>query len=254
MKFHEMTSARIAAVDRGRTLLVLPIAAVEQHGPHLPTGTDTIICEAVAAAVEARRPESVLFLPTLWPGASSHHVRFGATVDVALDRYIDLLQQVVREPLRDGFRRLMFLNGHGGNIDPLRVALRQLQLEFPEALLTGAPYWSIAEKEIAAGLEGEDRFVGHACEFETSMIMHLRPDLVDVDRIADQSGWLPDVADGLFVSRDMMQRTRAGATGRPDLASPEKGGELFEAIVGKVVGVVDRLIAEPLGTSHADFV
>lgn len=253
MKFQELTSGRIAAVDRERTLLVLPIAAVEQHGPHLPTGTDGIICEAIANEAEARRPETVLLLPTMWPGASSHHVRFGATLDIRLDRYIELLQEVVREPLRDGFQRLMLLNGHGGNIDPLRVALRQLQMEFPEALLTGAPYWNIAEKEIAAGLEGADKFVGHACEFETSMIMHLRPELVDTDKIADQSGWLPDVVDGLFVSRDMKQRTKAGATGRPDLASAGKGSALFEAIVGKVTAVVDKLIEEPLGTVWTDF-
>jgi len=254
MKFHEMTAGRIAAIDRERAVLIQPIAAVEQHGPHLPVGTDGIICDAIANAVEARRPDTVLLLPALWPGASSHHLRFGATLDIRLNRYIELLQEILREPLRDGFKRVMLLNGHGGNIDPLRVALRQLQLEFPDALLTGAPYWNLAEEEIAARLEGADKFVGHACEFETSMIMHLRPELVDEDRIADQSGWLPDVVDGLFVSRDMKQRTRAGATGRPDLASAEKGSALFEAIVEKVASVVDRLVDERLGTVWTDFV
>jgi creatinine amidohydrolase len=250
MKFHEMTSAQIAAANRDQTLLILPIAAVEQHGPHLPTGTDTIICDAIANAVEARAPETIILLPTLWLGASAHHLRFGATLDADLDIYIKLLQEIVRQPLLDGFSRLMLLNGHGGNIDPLRVALRQLQTDFPDALLTGAPYWSMAEEDIANAMDGADKSVGHACEFETSMIMHLRPELVDTDKLADQSGWLPDVLDGLFICRDLKQRTKAGATGRPDLATPEKGAALFKAIVNRIGAVAEKLLAEPLVTIH----
>lgn len=253
MKYHEMTSARIAEADRDQTLLILPIAAVEQHGPHLPTGTDTIICDAIANAVEARAPQSVMLLPALWLGASAHHLRFGATLDADLDIYIKLLREIARQPLLDGFSRLMLLNGHGGNIDPLRVALRQLQTDFPDALLTGAPYWSLAENDIAGAMDGADKSVGHACEFETSMIMHLRPELVDSDKIENQSGWLPDLVDGLFVCRDMKQRTKAGATGRPDLASPEKGAALFDAIVNRVVAVAEKMLTEPLATTHAKF-
>lgn len=246
MKFHELTAPAIAGIDRDRTLVLLPIAAVEQHGPHLPTGTDTIICGAVAEAVEARAPESVLLAPVYWLGASAHHLRFGATLTAELSTYIATLCELARPLLEDGFRRLMFLNGHGGNVDPLKVALRELQLEFPQSILSGASYWSIAEEVIASGLEGEDRFVGHACEFETSMIQHLRPELVDEFRRAHAGPWLPDVVEGLFVSRDMKQRTRAGCTGRPDLASAEKGAALFEGIVARVGVAVKAMLAEPI--------
>lgn len=246
MKFHEMTASAIAAADRDRTLVMLPIAAVEQHGPHLPTGTDTIICEAVAAAVEARLPDSVLLLPVNWLGASAHHLRLGATMTAELSTYIATLCEMAAAPLRDGFRRVLFLNGHGGNTDPLKVALRELQLEFPHTILSGASYWSIAEAAIAAGLEGEDKFVGHACEFETSMIQYLRPELVDEAARAHAGPWLPDVIEGLFVSRDMKQRTRAGCTGRPDLASAEKGAALFGPIVDRVCVAVRAMLDEPL--------
>ncbi|MCB1237310.1 MAG: creatininase family protein [Verrucomicrobiae bacterium] len=246
MKFHELTAPAIAGIDRDRTLVLLPIAAVEQHGPHLPTGTDTIICGAVAEAVEARAPESVLLAPVYWLGASAHHLRFGATLTAELSTYVATLCELARPLLEDGFRRLIFLNGHGGNVDPLKVALRELQLEFPQSILSGASYWSIAEEVIASGLEGEDRFVGHACEFETSMIQHLRPELVDEFRRAHAGPWLPDVVEGLFVSRDMKQRTRAGCTGRPDLASAEKGAALFEGIVARVGVAVKAMLAEPI--------
>ena len=246
MKFHEMTSPALAKVDRDKTVVLLPIAAVEQHGPHLPTGTDTIICGAVAEAVEARLPGSVLLLPVQWLGASAHHLRFGATMTAELSTYIATLCEMARAPLEDGFPRIMFLNGHGGNIDPMKVALRELQVEYPQALLSGASYWSIAEAVIANGLEGKDKFVGHACEFETSMIQHLRPELVDDAKRADAGPWLPDATDGLTISRDMKQRTRAGCTGRPDLATAEKGAKMFAGIVDLVSAAVTNLLATPI--------
>ena len=104
MKFHEMTSAAIAAADRDQTIVLLPIAAVEQHGPHLPTGTDLIICGAVAEAVEARLPGEVLALPVNWLGASAHHLRFGATMTAELSTYIATLCEMARAPAR--FREL----------------------------------------------------------------------------------------------------------------------------------------------------
>ncbi|MCA9144089.1 MAG: creatininase family protein [Planctomycetaceae bacterium] len=246
MKFHEMTSGQLESIKHDQVLVILPIAAIEQHGPHLPTGTDTIICEAVATTVEQRNPQSVLLLPTLWLGASSHHLRFGATLTAELPTYIKLLCEIVQPLLLDGYRRVLLLNGHGGNIDPMKVALRQLQPEFPDTLLTAGCYWSPGDADIVKLLEGDDKFVGHACEFETSMIMHLRPELVDTDRVAHAGDWLPDQVQGMFVCRDMMQRTQAGATGRADLASAEKGAVLFDAAVCGVERFIEAMLAEKL--------
>jgi creatinine amidohydrolase len=248
MKFHEMTSGQLEALKHDQVVVILPLAAVEQHGPHLPTGTDTIICEAVAGAVEQRHADSALLLPTLWLGASSHHLRFGATLTAELSTYVTLLREILQPLLLDGYRRFLLLNGHGGNIDPMKIALRQLQPEFPDTLLTAGCYWSPGDAEIVKLLDGDNKFVGHACEFETSMIMHLRPELVDTDRVAHAGDWLPDQVQGMFVCRDMMQRTAAGATGRADLASAEKGAALFEVSVLGVERFVERVLAEPLPT------
>lgn len=246
MKFAEMTAPRIRALSRENTLFVQPIAALEQHGPHLATGTDIFIGTAVAEAVEARHRESLVLLPTQWLGASAHHLRFGATSTAELDTYIELLCQMARPLLRDGYRRFLLLNSHGGNTDPLRVALRQLHHEFPSALLSGAPYWSIAGEVIAEHLEGDHKFVGHACEFETSMIMHLRPELVDSQELRDAGPLGTDDIEGLFLPRDMKDRTREGCTGRPDLASADKGKVIFEGIVERVSTAVEKILNEPL--------
>ena len=248
-----MTAARLAVVDRDQTLVMVPIAAVEQHGPHMPTGTDTILCGAVAEAVESRLPDRVLLAPTLWLGASAHHLRFGSTLDCKLETYVATLCDIARSLLDDGYQRLLFLNGHGGNVDPMRMAVRKMQPEYPKAILAAGSYWNVANDLIRETLTGDHKFVGHACEFETSMMLHVRPDLVDDRRRADAGELVADELDGIFLSRDMRQRTREGFTGRPDLASAEKGKRLFEGIVEKLVGVVNQLLSQTLGTEYQQF-
>lgn len=254
MKFDEMTARQLSTVDRDRTVVLIPIAAVEQHGPHMPTGTDTIICTAVSQAVESEMASRVLLTPTLWLGASAHHLRFGSTFSAALPTYIEMLVNIAQSLLQDGFGRLLFVNGHGGNVDPMRVAVRRLQEEYPSALLAAGCYWSVAEDLTADTLQGDHKFVGHACEFETSMMLHLRPELIDQDYVADAGTLIPNQIDGLFLGRDMKHRTREGFTGRPDLATAERGKRLFEGIVERLVKAVERLAAQPLGTTYEDFV
>lgn len=254
MKFQHMTSAQLAGVDRERTLAIIPIAAVEQHGPHMPTGTDMILCGSIAEALEQRIREKTVVTPTFWLGASAHHLRFGATLDCELQNYIRVLGDLARSLLNDGFLRILFLNGHGGNVDPLRVAMRRLQSDYPQCLLAGGSYWSVAEDLIRSTLTGDHKSVGHACELETSLMLHLRPELVDADQLMDAGPLVADIADGIFLSRDMRHRTREGFTGRPDLASAEKGQQLFDGIVGRLQQVVEKLLAEPLGSQYHEFI
>jgi creatinine amidohydrolase len=246
MRFPEMTAPEIRSVDRNSTVVVAPIAACEQHSQHLPVITDTVLVGAVADGLEAARPDRVLLLPVQWLGASEHHLPFGGTLTATLPTYEQMLIEIVTPLLRDGFRRVLLLNGHGGNIDPLHVALRRLDAAFPEAVLTGAAYWELAAAEIAALCEGPRKSMGHACEIETSMMMHLRPDLVRKDRIQDDPspGFAPD---GLFHAVDFGRRTERGAVGYPSFASAEKGKRMLEAIVPKVVEVADRVLEMPLG-------
>ena len=248
MNLLELTSNAIRDLNRQKTLVIFPIAAIEQHGPHLPCGTDTLICDAISQQVQANCFGQTLRLPTQWIGASTHHLPLGSTLDCKLPIYTQLLCETLEPLLHDGFCRFLILNGHGGNIDPMRIALRLLQPKWPTALLAAASYWSIADHEIVSLLDGEDKMLGHACEAETSLIMHLRPELVKTEAIRSAAGWLPDMVDGMYLCRDMKQRTSAGATGRPDLATAEKGQKLFDAIVAKVSQAVKQLLDEPLAS------
>ena len=152
MNFAELTAPEIRCPPRDSTLIIAPIAAMEQHGPHLPVSTDTILAGAVAEGVEKALGDRALVLPVLWLGASDHHLPRGGTLTSPLPTYEQVLVDLLTPLLRDGFRRVLILNGHGGNIDPLRVALRRLDVDFPRAILTGAAYWDLADRRAGRAL------------------------------------------------------------------------------------------------------
>ena len=144
--------------------------------------------------------------------------------------------------LRHGFLRVFILNGHGGNADGFHLALRQLAIEFPDALLGGASYWELADQEISVLLEGKRKGVGHACEFETSLMMHLRPELVRTQEIRDDElKPVPEALRHVYIPLDMKRQTSQGGTGQPTLATAEKGKALLEVVVGKGVETIKAM-------------
>lgn len=247
MRFAAMTAPELAALPRDATLIVAPIAACEQHGPHLPVFTDSILCEAVADGVERALPDRVLVLPVLWLGASEHHLPFGGTLTATLPTYETLLVELLRPLLADGFRRVLVLNGHGGNIDPLHVALRRLDTEFPGSILAGAAYWEIASAELGALCRGPRKTMGHGCELETAMMLALRPELVRRDLIRDDPDTTPPPLGSTFWARDFGRRTDHGAIGHPESADAETGRTMLEAVIAKVSAVAGEVLALPVG-------
>src|SRR5262245_8287169 len=136
MRFQDMTWPELREVPRDKVVVVAPIAACEQHSRHLPVFTDTILVTGVADGVEKKLPDKVVLLPTQWMGASSHHLRFGATLSAEVDTHITMLCDMIVPLIEDGYQRILFLNGHGGNIDTMHVALRRLLTRFPQRQLS----------------------------------------------------------------------------------------------------------------------
>jgi creatinine amidohydrolase len=246
MRFQELTWPQLREVRRDGTVVLAPIAACEQHSRHLPTFTDTLLVTAVAEAAEQRLPEVVLLLPTLWLGASSHHLGFGATLSAEVDTHIAMLCDLLVPLLDDGYQRFLILNGHGGNIDTMHVALRRLQPRYRQRLLAAASYWELAEKELATLAHGPRKSMGHACEFETSMVLALRPDLVRKSEIRDDPPHEQPACRGLFTAEDMKQRTDHGAVGYPEQASAESGRAFLAATVARTAEVIQALLSRSL--------
>jgi creatinine amidohydrolase len=246
MRFHDLTMPLLRQVLRETTLVLAPIAACEQHSRHLPTHTDTILVTAVAEAVEQQLSEQVLLLPTLWFGASAHHLRFGATLSAEVDTHITMLCDLLVPLLEENYQRFLVLNGHGGNIDTMHVALRRLQPRYPDRLMTAASYWELAEQELAALADGPRKTMGHACEFETSMMLAVRPDLVRRDQIGDDPPRDDRALRGLYIAEDMLQRTDHGAVGYPERASADRGRAFLAAAINRAIEVVQALLRRPL--------
>jgi creatinine amidohydrolase len=241
-----MTAPELRAVSRNASVVVAPIAACEQHSRHLAVWTDTVLVTGVAEGVERLLPKDVLLLPTQWMGASAHHLRYGGTLSAEVETHVRMIVDTLTPLLDDGYERILVLNGHGGNIDTMQMALRQLRPRYLHRHVTAASYWDLAAKELAALAEGPRKVMGHACEFETSMMLHLRPDLVRRDQIADDPPSDNPALRGLFSGEDMFQRTDHGAVGYPERASADKGKAFLEAAIARTAEVAQALLKQPL--------
>jgi creatinine amidohydrolase len=241
-----MTAPQLSQVPRQATVVLVPIAACEQHSVHLPTFTDTLLVTAVAEGAERTLPDQILLLPTLWLGASSHHLRLGGTLSAEVDTHIAMLCDLLTPLLEDGYQRILVLNGHGGNIDTMHVALRRLQPRYRGRLVAAASYWELAERELADLAQGKRKTMGHACEFETSMVLALRPDLVHREKIQNDPSPDEKALRGVYTAEDMKQKTDHGAIGYPELATEEKGRRFLEAAIARTVEVVQAMLKRKL--------
>ncbi len=181
--FAEMNREQLRAAA-GEALAVLPIGATEQHGPHLPTGTDYFAVETLAreAAAVASGEIPVIVTPALPFGSSHHHFVFGGTLSLSTETYYRVLCDLVESLISDGFERIFLVNGHGGNHELAQLAARDMALKHPAKVAAGS-YWTVAWADlIKADAHHGRRLPGHAGDFETSLVMSLRPDLVPAGR------------------------------------------------------------------------
>lgn len=181
--FNHLTRGALNAIAP-TAIALLPTGATEQHGPHLPTGTDTFAVEAIARrAAAAVGPETpVVVTPTLPFGSSSHHLAFGGTMSVSTETYYRLVSDLAESLIISGFKRIFILNGHGGNNELVQLVARDLALKYP-ADLAAASYWVTAwDALVAAGAHYNGRLPGHAGAFESSIVLALQPQLVNEPR------------------------------------------------------------------------
>jgi creatinine amidohydrolase len=232
VEWARMTAPELRALAaQPNALAVLPVGSLEQHGPHLPVITDT--ASASAAAIQAARLVAhdmpVAVLPGLWLGMSEHHLPFGGTISLDYDAYHGIIRSVVRSLKALGFARLLIVNGHGGNIDPLAVAARELAVTFAMPIVATTP-WMHAAAEVAAIAESETP--KHACEGETSVMMAIAGDVVRVDKFDEAVRQAPEgvqVPPGFSRFYSFSERAPVtGTWGDPRKATREKGERFLE--------------------------
>lgn len=241
--FNELDRTTLARLAP-ESLAVLPVGATEQHGPHLATGTDTFAVEHVsrAAAVRAGDAGSIVVTPTLPFGSSAHHFPFGATLSIETQTYYAVVRDLVVSLVRDGFRKVLIVNGHGGNHELIQLAARDVSLQHP--VQVGAlSYWQSAQDTLDGLWAGKPGHLppGHAGEFETSVVMHLRPDLPPHDppsRTAAEIDRLTPRIDGWRLEQTDWWKNIDGYTDDPSLATPDKGAQFLEIVIEALADVM----------------
>ncbi|WP_237217004.1 creatininase family protein [Falsiroseomonas oryziterrae] len=232
VRWERMTAPELRALAARDPVVVLPVAALEQHGPHLPVWTDSMVGHAVAVrGAELAGEGHAVVLPPMWMGLSEHHFPFGGTISLDYATFAGVLRCVTRSILADGFRRLFLINSHGGNIEPLAVAARELAHEFAIPVVT-TTVTRLAPDAIKAALTTQPG-IQHACEGETSLWLHLDPDQVRRDEIANTISPGGFSAGDAAATRFWSFSERApvtGVRGDPRAATAEKGRAIFEAM------------------------
>lgn len=218
-------------------MLVIPLGATEQHGPHLPLATDVILVQEIAERAVAQLSSEIplMIAPCLPYGYSPHHVQYGETMSAGHGALLQFLIDVCSSARDSGMRRIFLLNGHAGNTDILGQLGRHLSMLSSMPVGHGS-YWTLAAAQINRVRPAHlDRIPGHAGEFETSLMLALHPRLVGPTAQLPGDDTTPKATvDGLTIEQVTRRVGSAGYTDHPAQASAQTGEALLSVIVPAV--------------------
>lgn len=242
--WNRMTAAELREQAAKGAIVLLPVASTEQHGPHLGTGVDTFLagegCRRTALLAAKKKP--IVVAPTVWMGLAEHHVAFGGTFTLSLPTYHALLRELCNSILRAGFRHILIVNGHGGNIAALAALTTDLAQELKAPIATTTLYSLPHETAAYEKVLEDQKGVMHACEAETSMMLAAFGDCVRKDKIPEAHGPVRlrglGLTPPLAVWKSFKELTPSGVIGDARKATAEKGETLLD--------IAAELLAEKL--------
>ncbi|UTF53314.1 creatininase family protein [Natronosalvus rutilus] len=240
----EQTTTVAADALEAAEVAVLPTGSTEQHGPALPLGMDHMAAQAFARTAADR--EDAVVLPTVPVGVSVHHRQFDGTLYVTEETFERYVRETLSSVTEHGVRKAVVVNGHGGNSAALNRVARTLRDE--ETAFAPPWNWWDGVGDLADDLFDENG--GHADAMESSVLWHVREDLIQPDRLEEaesgaSEGW-GEAVHGANVGFDTIDFSETGAVGKPTQADPEKGERLFEAASDELHALIDWLAERSL--------
>ena len=250
-RYAQLTWPEVAARVADGPVCVIPVATLEDHGYHLPIDTDAVIAETLADRAVALRAGSALLLPTVTHGYTPHHMDFPGSITIDWKRFVDYLLDIGKSLIHHGFRRFLFVNGHGSNVPLVEMAARLLMLERRDVV--AAAFWYLSTPESAELLartrdSASPGGMAHACELETSLYLAIHPELVQMDKaVREIPDWGSDHVwmdwnDGpLSIKGQWSGWTESGVIGDATVATAEKGRIWLEQAVSEICEHIDEV-------------
>jgi creatinine amidohydrolase len=256
----DLTTRDFAALDAATTVAVLPLGATEQHGPHLPLAVDQLLVDGVVAASMPHLPADlpVIFLPTQQVGYSPEHSRYCGTLTFSAPTVIAAWTEIGMGVALAGVKKLLLLNSHGGQVSLMDIVARELRTHY-DLIVYSCSWWNLPLGDEVTGLFSaeEHRFGVHAGEIETSMMLALRPDRVEMAKARDfksssqdRAASYPILGNGRSAKLgwQMQDYNAEGAAGNAAAATPEKGRTVLEAAGRELALLLQEFSALPLST------
>jgi creatinine amidohydrolase len=218
---------------------ILSVGSCENHGSHLPLGTDTLVAYELSKKV-AEKVKGLLVLPPVAVGYSQHYSHFPFTLSLRAETLVEVLKDILSSIIKNGITRIFIMNGHDGNIASIEIASRAIKMLYPEVKIASLDAWWVA----AGDLLPADTFevwngLGHAGEGETSMGLALFPELIEMEYAR---GVVPDhLPAHIDIKWNFAELTDCGATGDPTKATIEKGRKMEEVLVKLVADFLNNM-------------
>ena len=244
MRWIELTTTEFAvAREKAAGVALFPIGSIETHGPHLPVGTDALSAEKVADL--AAKMEPVVVLPTLPYTWSPQARKHGGAITIPTVHLIQFVEDICDEVARNGFTKIVMLNGHGGNwpINPL-LPMHMVERGKPYVLYSIDPWGGLDPQVLDR--EGRRSPIGHACHLETSALLYARPDVVKLENLEGED-WTARPRPDLGASHnglEWIERRPYGMCGDPTLGTAELGRELLEGRAKGVAEIIRKVKAD----------
>ena len=255
MRWEDLGWGEFVGLDRA-TPVLLNLASIEQHGPHLPVCTDSVIGAFLLDELDRQLGSRVLVLPQVKVCCSAHHMDFPGSLTVRHETLAAYVTDILASVAAHGFSNLVLFNSHGGNQAIGQVIVESFGAAHPECRVVYLCWWRMVAEELAAVRQSGFGGLGHACEFETSLMMLAAPGSVRTELIGGRS-YVPSYdwanSELLLSGRGTLYRSMkdisggTGVVGDPSLASVEKGREITRIVVAQLAGIVESLRGEPPG-------
>ena len=253
--FADMTWHEVNEAVAERRVALIPVGAIEQHGPHLPVDVDNVITVHICNAVAERSNGTVVAMPPIHYGYNDHNMDFPGTISIKMQHFMDYCVDVGASLAYQGFKHIIYVNAHGSNAPLCDLIARRLTVE-TDSLAASVNHWQVGWEVIGPVLEGGPYAADHACEWETSEYLYIDPSKVQMDKAIDEipaerggPRWLyPDLRDSrvVFFMNYWSRMNDSGVAGTPTLATAEKGRVMVEGTIERLLKIANEFRDLPI--------